>query len=338
MTALPYQTGPRFKRFVARSVAVVAMIGIAQGAFAQTAPSDAAPTNPPVLSEAGFDGLHVMRGTPNYAPTKLGRLHYWDMGTGPTLILLHQGPLFGVEFAKTQPLLAAMGFRVLAVDIPGFGFSERPDHAATGAEYADSLAELLDHLDIEQAALAGSHTGATIALAFAVHQPKRISCLVLGSVPVYSSEEFADRVNAPPADTRIYGDGRQVQAWWNNITSKYDMSAASPEIMQWLLIGTLLSGNVPWYGESTGKTFVSRAFDSASAIPKVKVPTMVLSSSGDTHLAASVKRTLAMRPDFAHVEFTGPPSITSFDEPKLWADTVGNFVAGRCVKPQATER
>jgi DNA-binding transcriptional LysR family regulator len=85
-----------------------------------------------VTSAPGFDGLHVMPGIPAYAATPLGRLHYWSLGTGPAIVLLHQGPLFAIEFAKVMPLLAARGFRAIAVDIPGFDFSQRPDHPATG--------------------------------------------------------------------------------------------------------------------------------------------------------------------------------------------------------------
>ncbi len=315
---------------LARGAALLACLGVAQAAGAQAPAAEPSPT---VMTQAGFEGLHVMRGTPDYVQTKLGRLHYWSLGTGPALILLHQAPLFGVEFAKAQPLLAAQGFRVIAVDLPGFGFSQRPDHAAKGAEYADALAALLDHLGISRAAVAGSHTGATVALAFAVDQPKRISCLVLQSAPVYSAQELAERVNAPPADTTIYGDGRQVQTWWHKMVSKYDFSKASPESLQWLLIGTLLSGSD--YGESAGKDFVSRTFDSASAIPKVKVPTLMLSSAGD-HLEASVARALKMRPDFAHSHFAGPHSIVTFDRAALWAETVGGFIGKQC--PAAARR
>ncbi len=328
MKAQPLSARAVFGRRIGRSAAILGGLGLAVAAVAQTPAPPPAPA-PPVMTQAGFDGLHVMRGTPDYVTTKLGRLHYWSMGDGPALILIHQAPLFGVEFAKAQPLLAAKGFRVIAVDIPGYGFSERPTRATSGEDYAESLAAMLDKLGIKQAAVAGTHTGATIALAFAVHQPARISCLVLQSVPVYSPQELAERLNAPAADTTIYGDGRQIQAWWQGMLHKYDFSQASPESLQWLLVGSLLAGNVPWYGESTGRTFVSRAFDSAKAIPQVKVPTLMLSVDGD-HLQDSVARALKLRPDFAHINFGGPHAIVTFDRPELWANTVGDFVDKQC--------
>ena len=282
-----------------------------------------------VVTQAGFEGLHIMRGTPEYVTTPFGRLHVWSLGTGPAVILLHQGPLFSVEFARIQPLLAAQGFRAIAVDIPGFGFSERPDHALTGDEYADGLKAMLDHFGIKQAAVAGTHTGATVALAFAAHHPERTSCLVLQSVPVYSPEEFEERVNAPAPDTRIYGDGRQITAWWQRTVGKYDHLQGSPETMQWLMIGTLLSGDFNWYGETTGRTFISRAYDSVQGIKRVKARTLLMSVGGD-HLEDSVRRARQLRPDFERIDIPEQAGLLTFDHPQLWADTVGGFIRRAC--------
>jgi hypothetical protein len=156
-------------------------------------------------------------------------------------------------------------------------------------------------------------------------------------LPVYSPEELAERVNAPAPDNRIYGDGRQIQAWWDRTTRKYDFSKGSPESLQWMLIGTLLSGDFDWYGESTGRTFVSRAYDSAAAIPKVKAPTLMMSVAGD-HLEESLQRALALRPDFAHVQIADEHAIITIDHPQRWADAVGGFVRERCGKAQSGRR
>ncbi len=293
---------------------------------AQGAPQPpVSPPGPAVMSKAGFEGLHVMKGTPAYADTPLGRLHYWSLGSGPAIILLHQGPLFSVEFARIQPLLADLGYRALAVDIPGFGFSQRPDHPATGDEYADSLVAMLDALGIEQAIIAGTHTGATLALAFAARHPQRTACLVLQSVPIYSPEELEERVGAPPPSTEIFGDGRQISRWWSRLSQKYPGLLESPETMQWLLIGTLLSGDFNWYGEDTGRTFVTRAFDSARAILKVRSPTLILGVTGDG-LEASVQRALQARPDFTHVEAPGGPGLLTLDSPERWVAAVRDFI------------
>lgn len=281
------------------------------------------------ITQAGFDGLHVMSGTPGYVKTPLGLLHYWSLGRGPTIVLLHQGPLFAVEFAKIQPLLAKQGFRTLAVDIPAFGFSQRPDHPATGDEYAASFAALLDTLGIKRAAFAGTHTGATLALAFAARYPKRTACLTLQGIPVYSGEELSERLYTSPPDTRIYSDGRHIPLWWNRVVTKQDLSKASPESLQWLMIGSMLSGDVNWYGPSTGETFVTRAFDSVAALRKVTAPTLIMSVKGNS-LEPSDHRAMKLRPDFTLLEIPAHHALVTYDDPDLWAEAVGSFARNKC--------
>ena len=286
--------------------------------------------NTPPAIQPGFNGLNIMKGSPGYATTPLGPLHYWSLGEGPVIVLLHPGPTFSVVFAKVQPLLAAQGFRTIAVDIPGFGFSPRPDHAATAQEYADSLAALLDQLGIRKASFAGSHTGATLSLAFAAHHPERTECLIMEGIPVYSPEELAERVNTPPPDTQIYSDGRHIGAWWSKLP-KRGLGNASPESLQWLMIGTLLTGDFDWYGEDTGKTFVTRSFDSAAAIKSVKSPTLIMSTVGSS-LEPSNKKAIRIRPDFDFLEMKKQEGFPIFDSPNLFADPVAKFVRQRCRK------
>lgn len=308
---------------------IVLAVFVALGLQATVTPSAAEESMPPTI-QPGFSGLNIMKGSPGYASTPLGPVHYWSLGEGPVIVLLHPGPTFSVMFAKVQPLLVAQGFRTIAVDIPGFGLSPRPDHAATAEEYSDSLAALLDQLGIDKASFAGSHTGATLALAFAAHHPQRTDCLVMEGIPVYSAEELAERVNTPSPDTQIYSDGRHIDAWWSNLP-KRGLGKASPESLQWLMIGTLLTGDFDWYGESTGKTFVTRTFNSAEAIKAVKAPTLVMSTKGSS-LEQSNKRALEIRPDFDFLEMEKKDGFLLFDFPHLWADPVAKFVKQRCGK------
>ena len=108
--------------------------------------------------------------------------NYHDVGTGFPVLLIHgSGP--GVSawanWRLTIPALAAQR-RVIAPDMVGFGFSERP----VGIQYnmATWVAQavgLLDALNIEQADLVGNSFGGGLALALAIQHPKRVRRLVL---------------------------------------------------------------------------------------------------------------------------------------------------------------
>src|SRR5262245_44344222 len=114
----------------------------------------------------------------NYANTSLGQVHFREMGQGAPLLLLHQTAESGAMFSEVMPLFAK-NFRVIAMDTPGFGDSDKPA-AAPGIEgYAKAVAEFLDSLGINKANVLGHHTGASIAVEFASTWPDRVIKLVL---------------------------------------------------------------------------------------------------------------------------------------------------------------
>jgi pimeloyl-ACP methyl ester carboxylesterase len=112
-------------------------------------------------------------------PTARGIVSYREAGTGPALCLLHG---VGNQSGSWVRQLQALGdrFRTIAWDAPGYGESDRlaPDSPAA-ADYADSLAALLDALGIARAVLVGSSLGALMAGAFAANRPERTAGLLL---------------------------------------------------------------------------------------------------------------------------------------------------------------
>ena len=193
------------------------------GASAGASPSSSSGAEPAVAVQGGFPGIHVMPGMPGYAQTRLGYLHYWSLGEGPAVLLLHGGPMFAVQYAKVMPLLAQAGFRAIAADLPGYGLSQLPDHPPSGEEYADALGQLLDQLRVKRANVVGMLTGGVVSLAFATHQSARTRCLVLQNTPLYSEEELAAQLAAPAPDTPaipglittlpVYRQVYEVGAW-----------------------------------------------------------------------------------------------------------------------------
>ncbi|NKY43814.1 alpha/beta fold hydrolase [Nocardia cerradoensis] len=117
-----------------------------------------------------------------YADTSFGQLHYAEQGEGPTLLLLHQTPRSWDEFRELMPLLAGE-YRVLAMDMVGFGASAKLPAPQTIELYARGACELLDALGVQHAAVLGHHTGAAVALEMAVTAGERVVALLLSSCP-----------------------------------------------------------------------------------------------------------------------------------------------------------
>lgn len=114
--------------------------------------------------------------------------NYHDLGAGDPVLLIHgSGP--GVSAwanwrLNLEPLAERM--RVIAPDMVGFGFTERPADAVYDKEHwIDHLAGLLDALGLERVSIVGNSFGGGLALAFAIRFPERVARLVLmGSVGV----------------------------------------------------------------------------------------------------------------------------------------------------------
>lgn len=116
------------------------------------------------------------------------RTNVHDQGGGAPVLLIHgSGP--GVSawanWRLTLPALAA-GRRVIAPDMAGFGFTERPAGFAYGLDaWVAHAVGVLDALAVEKTDLVGNSFGGAIALALAIRHPERVGKLVLmGSVGV----------------------------------------------------------------------------------------------------------------------------------------------------------
>lgn len=126
-------------------------------------------------------------------------ISYFHGGKGDTLLLLHG---FGADkdnFVRAARHLRRR-FRVIAVDLPGFGQSSRPeDRSYTIAEQAAGLHEIVTHLGLERFHLGGSSMGGAIAIDYAAAHPERVASLWLlapaGVLGASDSEVIAEYRN-----------------------------------------------------------------------------------------------------------------------------------------------
>jgi len=100
------------------------------------------------------------------------RWHVQLEGTGPTIVLLHGSGAATHSWRDVLPKLAQR-FTVVAIDLPGHGFTTRPDAAGMSiAGMSASIRELLRVLDVTPHAITGHSAGAAIALWLANEWPE----------------------------------------------------------------------------------------------------------------------------------------------------------------------
>lgn len=109
---------------------------------------------------------------------------YLEAGSAPgdrprgVLLLAHAFPL-SAEMWRPQLEAAPHGWRVLAIDLPGFGGSTLPLAAPSLDEYAGAMIDLMDALHVGAAVIGGLSMGGYATFALLRHAPQYVSALVL---------------------------------------------------------------------------------------------------------------------------------------------------------------
>ena len=116
------------------------------------------------------------------------KTNYLEAGHGDPVVLIHGSGPGVTSYANWRLVMPALSenFRVLAPDMVGFGFSERPANIEYGVQtWADQVVGLMDTLELPKAHLVGNSFGGAIALRIATQHPDRVGKLVLmGSMGV----------------------------------------------------------------------------------------------------------------------------------------------------------
>lgn len=116
------------------------------------------------------------------------KTNYLEAGKGDPVVLIHGSGPGVTSYANWRLVLPALAenFRVLAPDMVGFGFSERPANIQYGVQtWADQVVGLMDTLELPTAHMVGNSFGGAIALRIATQHPDRVGKLVLmGSMGV----------------------------------------------------------------------------------------------------------------------------------------------------------
>ncbi|NJM08707.1 alpha/beta hydrolase [Candidatus Gracilibacteria bacterium] len=123
--------------------------------------------------------------------------HYLDAGPrdGPTLLLIHGWDCSAYWWHHIIDPLAAAGYRVIAADLRGHGFSENDAQANyTVAAFSSDLAALADALGLKRFHLAAFSLGAFVGLHYAVAQPQRVRSLLFFNFALLQHNAAAERV------------------------------------------------------------------------------------------------------------------------------------------------
>lgn len=144
------------------------------------------------------------------------RMAYMDVepaggGNGQTVVLLHGGNYWAASWESVIDRLVDAGFRVVAMDQIGYGRSSKPIIPYTLDMHAGNIARVLDHLQIQEAAVFGHSFGGMKASRFALLYPERTSHVGLVNAIGLADNRAGRGWSAPaPAPDRSYEAARNT--------------------------------------------------------------------------------------------------------------------------------
>lgn len=212
-----------------------------------------------------------------------------EAGSGEALLMLHGFPDSARLWRHQIPALVDAGYHVIAPDLRGFGATAKPvgeEHYTLGSVLGDVTA-LLEHFGLERVKLVSHDWGAALGWAFAAYMPERVVRHVACSVGHLSAlwhAGVAQRrlawymllfMNRGVAEEILQRDDWQ---WFRDLFQHH------PEMETWLAdLGRpgALTAALNWYRANVGvETWTREGW----VLPRVKVPTLGVWSTGDAYL------------------------------------------------------
>lgn len=261
-----------------------------------------------------------------------------DVGSGPTVLLVHGQPGAGADWQALAGVLAA-DHRVLAPDRPGWGGDQK---TATGlAANADELAALLDRALVSDPVIVVGHSlGGAIALELALRHPGRVCALVLiGSVGVSGALSGVDRLLAVP----VLGDSlvraglagvRRAFATASRLSGDHPAARVARRVENLPTVRVVVGEATRPTAGRARRSFVIEQRALLAETPsierrlgRVRAPTVVVNGAADRFVTPAVARQLAGHIPGAELVIVPGGHLLPFDEPELVGAVVRRYAA-----------
>jgi 2-hydroxymuconate-semialdehyde hydrolase len=254
-------------------------------------------------------------------------LHYVEAGNGPPLLLLHglNGSTF--SFRLLMPCLTPH-FRTIALDLMGFGYSDRPQHRdySLGAQ-ARLVAGFLDTLGIEKAAVLGHSLGGAVAMHLALEFPERVDRLILASSA--SDTELrrglrSSRLVRPllPVVAAFTVQNQRFRRM-SLRSACYDPAFITPEIVEGYIGPTRVRGHL----RALGSLMVDRRKDMSLDPSTISQPVLIIWGAADRWLPAShAERLRALIPNSRVTVIENAGHLVLEEQPEEAAHDIIDFL------------
>jgi 3-oxoadipate enol-lactonase len=251
------------------------------------------------------------------------RLPSDDEGRGPALILVHAGVGDRTMWREHLEPLAAAGYRVIALDLPGFG--EAPPPTDEDAPWADVL-ETMDVLGVDRAALVGNSFGGAVALRVAAVAPERVSALALISAPPPDLEIPSDELRAAWDAEREALERVDIEAAVQAVVDAWTLPDAPAELRERVadmqrraLLAQTSAPEVPEAAEPLDQT----------KLAEITAPALIAAGERDmSDFRDGARRMADALPNAHHAEIAGAGHLAPLETPEKFRELLLGLLAG----------
>lgn len=244
-----------------------------------------------------------------------------EVGTGPTVLLLHAGIADRTMWAEHLVPIAAAGYRVIAVDLPGFGEAPLANQHAPWNDVVDTL----DALSVDRCVTVGISFGGAVALRVAVIAAQRVAALMLVSAPPPDLEPSPELRGAWEAEESALERG-DIDAAVDAVLAAWTLPNASAALrervasMQRRAFELQLAVADPTEGDDP--------IDGSRTLTTVQIPALVAVGELDMIDFREGSETIARQlPHARHVVIAGAGHLAPLEQPEAFRRLLLPFLA-----------
>lgn len=259
-----------------------------------------------------------------YSTSNGVRIYYQVAGEGFPFVMVHANP-FDHNLWMYQIAHFSTYFKVIAIDIRGYGRSDKPTAPFTLEDMADDVLGVCRDEGVREAILGGVSVGSGMAILLALDHPEMFKALIL----VGGSSGPGGSI-----DERIHGYTTSgVEKYHSQHLRDLVAPAFADSKLGRYLLNTFVERD-PWLcGESIAPIFrARRGLDMTVRLGTMKVPTLVINGEYDNSLAGG-KKTASLIPGAIHRVLPGTGHACNIEDPATFDRFVIEFLRAHRLMP-----
>jgi pimeloyl-ACP methyl ester carboxylesterase len=249
---------------------------------------------------------------------------YEVKGDGPAMVLVHANP-FDHDLFMYQSSHFSTWFKVVGIDIRGYGRSVKMTTPFTLKDMGDDVLGVMRDLGIDRSVLCGVSVGSSIALMLALDHPERFDAAILVGGNSAASARFPQRVEGYRRNLAEYHP--------QHIRQLVEQEFADSRLGRHLL-GMFLERGPRLDGEAIAQVFLAlNQHDSTGRLSIMKVPTLIINGEFD-HSRPAGEKTASLTPGAVHKVLPRTGHACCLEDPAGFDALVIDFLQARGLMPK----